>query len=417
MKILQINQCHYPRGGADKVYLNHIELLTKMGHDVAAFSTHNDRNVQSDFKDFFVETKDLRNVSIVDKVRSVIPYLYNYKALRKLRKLIKEFKPDIAHVHLFYANLSVSVLKVLSDEKVPILHTVHDYRLLCPVNTMLDNTGKICNKCAGKSVWPCVQKKCSENNLGQSIVVALEGAYWRNIISPVSLINQFHFVSEFCMKEHFKYYPEIAHNSVKLCNFAPLNAEVPVFSKKDRYYLYFGRLSYEKGLMTLIKAWSILPANMKLKIVGEGPVKSEVEFILKNKNLDNIELSGYKKGNELQDLVRNAMFVIVPSEWFENNPMTIIESYKLGTPAIGASIGGIPEIIESNKTGFVFKSGDVVDLAQNIKYADDLSDSAYRDMQMHCNRYAETNFSEESYYKSLISIYNKTINELKISKI
>jgi glycosyltransferase involved in cell wall biosynthesis len=413
MRILQINQCHYPRGGADIVYLNHIELLSKKGHEVATFSTLSAKNQSSEYSRFFTSSIELRKSKLSDKILNIPTYLYNQDAYNKVKELIKCFKPDIAHVHLFYANPSISVLKALSDEKIPVLHTVHDFKLLCPVSTRLDSSGKICNECVERSLISCVTKRCSEKKIGQSIVVSIEGKFWKSFLSPIPLINQFHFVSEFHMQEHIKYIPEIASRSTKLFNFAVSNSVEPNKSKSENFFLFFGRLSYEKGIMTLILAWSLLAPEMKLKIVGDGPQKEEIINFIRCNNLKNIELLGFKKGEELNNLIRNSFFVIVPSECYENNPMTIIESYMQGTPVIGASIGGIPEIVIPTKTGFVFKSGKYVELKNVIEKANIMSDVSYFEMQQNCKEFAVLNFSEDKYYEDLMLIYNKTINSVK----
>lgn len=413
MRILQINQCHYPRGGADVVYLNHIKLLKEKGHDVAEFSSVSEKDLSSDYSEFFVQSNDLRKASILKKISSIGPYLYNREAEKKLKELIKKFKPDVAHVHLFYGKLSVSTLKALSDEKIPTIHTVHDYKILCPVNTLLDSSQSLCNECVSGSVISCVKKKCSDDSLLQSAVVAAEALMWKKIIHPTKFINHYHFVSEFCKNEHEKYFPEISNKSTVIYNYSPVEFNLVKLDNYKKYFLYFGRLSHEKGVMTLLKSWLNLPDNFKLLVVGDGSIKNDLISFKESNNLKNVEFLGYKSGEDLCKLVSNALFVIVPSEWFENNPMTIIESYKLHTPVIGASIGGIPEIIIPEKTGFIFKSGDSDHLSQVIKKAWHLDKDAYDFMMTSCSGFFEENFSENNYYKSIIDVYKKTINSIK----
>jgi len=409
MKILQINQCHYPRGGADIVYLNHIKLLKEKGHDIAEFSAVDEKNLDSDYSEFFVKSSDLRKSSLLEKVLNIPSYLYNKEAEKKLKILIKNFKPDVAHVHLFYGKLSVSILKTLSDEKIPIVHTVHDYKILCPVNTLLDRNQSLCNQCVSGSAVSCIKKRCSDGSLLQSIMVAAEALIWKEFIHPIRFIDQYHFVSDFCKNEHEKYYPDLSNKSTKIYNYSPIKINFLKSKDYKKYFLYFGRLSREKGVMTLLKSWTRLSKKFKLLVVGDGHMKNDLIAYKELNKLNNVEFLGYKAGEDLYNLVGNALYVIVPSEWFENNPMTIIESYKLRTPVIGAAIGGIPEIIVSEKTGFTFRAGDSDSLSEIILKAEALDKNTYNSMMNNCSDFFEKNFSEKIYYESIINVYKTTI--------
>lgn len=411
MRILLINQCHYRRGGADIVYLSTIDLLRSYGHEVACFSTINDKNEATEYKKYFIESLDIRKASIIEKAKFIKPYLYNKLAYDNIKKLIEEFKPDVAHVHLFYATLSVSILEALSENHIPIVHTVHDYRLLCPVNSMLDMRKNTCELCGDGTPLYAIRKKCSEGKLSQSFVSSLEGMYWRRINSPVSKINHFHFVSEFCKNMHIKYLPEISEKSSVFYNFTDL---VYIDEKKhsDRYFLYYGRLSSEKGILTLVESWKMLSFDFKLLIVGEGSLSDKInEYVGKN-NLTNIKLIGYKKGEELYSIIRKAYFVIVPSECFENNPMTIIEANSLGVPVIGANIGGIPEIIKQNETGFIFEPNNVFELKDILIKANCLNSEEYSAFTRNAMKFAKDNFRKEHHYECLIKVYNEAIKKV-----
>jgi glycosyltransferase involved in cell wall biosynthesis len=174
-------------------------------------------------------------------------------------------------------------------------------------------------------------------------------------------------------------------------------------SKKGNYFVYYGRISREKGINTLIKAFQ--NSSINLKIIGTGPLLDEYT----NKKHQNIEFVGYKTGAELTELVSNASFIIVPSQWYENNPMTIVEGYSYGKPVIGANIGGIPEIIEDGKTGYLFESGNSDDLLSMVSKADSLSDKEYEKMSKNARQFAEDNFNPEIHYQQLMTIYKKVL--------
>ena len=409
MKILQINQCHYRRGGADIVYLNTINLLRERGHHVSEFSTINSLNENSSFEKYFVQNRDLRKDTLVNKIGSILPYFYNKEAYQKLRLLITNQPPDVAHIHLFYGSLSVSVLNALKDSKIPIVHTVHDYRLLCPVHSLMDSTNELCEECAKSSAISCIKKRCSDGKLTQSIIVSFEALYWKKINNPVSEIDTFHFVSNFCKRKHLEYLPQIEDKSRVFYNYSPIKINYE-HNLNMRYYLYYGRLSTEKGIKTLLQSWSHLPNRFKLKIVGTGYLADELIELSKILRMNNIEFLGFKNGAELYNLIKGARFIIVPSEWYENNPMAIVESFSLGKPVIGTNIGGITELINENETGFLCTPKSVEELKGKIEYAESLSDSEYENISNNCLEFAYRNFSEDQYYDKLISMYEDTIN-------
>ena len=181
---------------------------------------------------------------------------------------------------------------------------------------------------------------------------------------------------------------------------------------KEKYFLFLGRLSQEKGIITLMNAFKNRPQD-KLKIVGDGPLRNQLEAYKEQHGIKNIEFLGYKSGQELMDLKKNAYFVVVPSEWYENNPMAIIESYCEGVPAIGSRIGGIPEIINEGKTGYIFKPHNTTELTEKIAKASDLSAEVYQQMSDNAISFAHKDMSKESYYKRLLPFYEQLLNNKK----
>ena len=173
-----------------------------------------------------------------------------------------------------------------------------------------------------------------------------------------------------------------------------------------KYFLFFGRLSYEKGIKTLILAFRETP-QCRLKIAGTGPLEEELKEFVRENKMDNVEFLGYQSGEPLQKLVSNAYFIMVPSEWYENNPMTIIEGYAAGVPVIGAKIGGIPEIIEDGRTGYLFDSGNKEELVKMINRSNLLDDNEYWTMCDAALKFAKDHFSRDEYYPKLMSFFEK----------
>jgi glycosyltransferase involved in cell wall biosynthesis len=238
--------------------------------------------------------------------------------------------------------------------------------------------------------------------------------YYRNaFINPRKYIDGFMFVSNFSKNKHFEHEPRFRDcRCVTMYNFQDASVLANVddtIDTYDSYYLFYGRLSEEKGIKTLIQTMKQLP-NLKLKIVGTGPLEDELkQFCVENK-LGDVEFLGFKSGDELFDLVRRAKFTCVTSECWENNPMTIIESYTLRTPVIGAAIGGITEIIKDGETGYSFESGSVEDLSRAIGEAEALSQNEYNTMKSNAMQFATDNFGKESYYTKLMELYKSVIN-------
>ncbi|MFA5973144.1 MAG: glycosyltransferase [Lentimicrobiaceae bacterium] len=404
MKILQINNYHYVRGGADRVYLNTGKLLEDHNHEVLYFSSLNDENIETVYSEFFVPLSDKRNANFREKVIGTKDYLYNNSAYHNLNKLIEIHQPDIAHLHLYSAGLSTSILRSLRKHHIPIVQTVHDYRLLCPANSFLDSRNNICEKCKNKTYLQCALNKCSDGNFLYSSVAAMEAYTRKYFINPLDYIKQFIFVSNFAQNKHIEFDKRFEHKSSQMFNFTQLPEQYSKLNK-ERYFLYFGRLSREKGIQTLLRAAK--DANIKLKIAGRGPMQNDVaEYAQQDIN---VELLGHQSGNKLKKLIDEAFFIVVPSEWYENNPMTVIEAYALGKPVIGARIGGITEIVVESKTGYLFESRNSMDLTGVLKKAKDMTDKEYTQMSSEARKFAEINFSPERHYEKLMNIYTQCL--------
>jgi glycosyltransferase involved in cell wall biosynthesis len=309
---------------------------------------------------------------------------------------------------LYKGDLTPSIFLTLKKYKIPTVITLHDFGLLCPHNIHLDGKMNICERCISGSTLNCVIHKCNRNNLLLSTVSALEFQYQKLLFPPINVFDKIITVSEFSKNMHIKT-NRFNSKVTQIYNFAPLLDEGIPNSSKGNYLLFFGRLSDEKGIKTLIKAWSIRSRNSKLLIVGEGAL---YEFCKSEESKSsNIEVLGYKTGNELKDLISNSSFVIVPSECDENNPLAIVESYKLGKPVIGSNIGGIPELINENETGYLFELKNTVDLDSKICIAENISNNEYQIMSKNALLFAENNFAENHHYKKLIELYESVITE------
>ena len=406
MKILQINKYHYVKGGSETVFFNTIKLLEENGHEVHRFCLKDEQNLPCRDEPYFVDYPEMSSAGFFQQIKNSFSFFYNRKSKRKIEQLIKDIKPDIVHIHLLFNGISVSILPVLKKYNIPVVMSVHDYRLICPAYLFLDGNGQLCERCYKGTYLNCIKHKCHNNSRFSSAMLALD-MYFRNIFIPVSkYVSQFIFVSQFTYSKHLSYTKVFLERGYVLPNFVD---NIPIKSNKsypeEKYYLFYGRLSREKGLLTLIHVCRKL--NIKLKIVGKGPL-----FEYKDKiEAAHVEWLGFKSGAELYELVRNAYFVVVPSECYETFGLTVIESLFLGTPVIGANIGAISELITDNENGFLFEPGSIDHLSQTIAKANSLSPAVYLSMSESALKksllYSDTCF----YYNNLIKIYEQAITE------
>ncbi|MFH0926568.1 MAG: glycosyltransferase family 4 protein [bacterium] len=404
MKILLINKFLYPKGGDAVTTLNTGELLTKQGHEVTFWGMQHPLNPSYPYKDLFVSHVDFHNKNgIYQQLKTSFNILYSFEAKNKIEKLIKIKKPDIIHLHNFAHQISPSILNVFKKYSIPSVMTMHDYKLVCPSYTMLLN-GIPCEKCKKGNFYFCLVNKCTKNSCLKSLISTIELYLHHKILNIYGLVNTYISPSKFLkskceemgLKQKIEYLP----------NFVNAEEYKPSYNWSEGSILFFGRLSEEKGLFTLVEA--IKGLDIKLKIIGEGLIKETLEKRVKNKGIDNVQFLGYKTGEELKNEIRNSMFVVLPSEWYENNPRSVIEAFALGKPTIGAKIGGIPELVRDNQTGLTFEPGDSNDLRSKIECLFNSPEKIVA-MGKNARAFVEKELTAEKHYTKLIEIYKQAM--------
>lgn len=399
MKILLINQTFAYSGGANVVCLNTGRILEQHGHEVVYLSQKALNNETTSSDKYFYEGPK----NVVE--RFVFDY-YNWRSKRQLKRLVQTEKLDIAHLHEL-GNISDSILPLLKKYKIPVILTVHDYHLVCPVSHFLDKYGNACEKCIDKRYSRCFINSCYKGSRWKSFLLTTQFLFRKKFYSPFEYFSGVVFVSNFSKNkniEHDKRFGDINHKFIY--NSAIDHTNENSISRGE-YFIYFGRLSYEKGVEVLIKAFSEA-RGLKLKVVGSGPLENELKEISSNNT--NIEFTGFKSGKELSDLIIHSSFVIVPSICYENNPMAVVEAYSYGKPVIGADSGAIPEIVTSN-TGLLFKKNDVESLVNTLQVAESLDNEEYSSLSNGAKEFFKKHFSEEKYYTELMSFYNLVLNQ------
>lgn len=354
MNILIINKFLHPNGGSETYIFKLGQQLEALGHQVQYFGMEHEGRCVGNRVESYTTDMDFHGGSKLSKLTYPFKTIYSAEARKKLRLVLEDFQPDVCHVNNFNYQLTPSILLEIAawrkqaKKPCPIIYTAHDLQLVCPNHLCVNPvTDKICEKCLGGHYLNCLKGKCIHGSAAKSAVGMAEAIYWK-MRGTYKLIDTVICCSHF-LKTKLDTYPALRDKTVALHNFIDdVPWETP---KKQDYVLFFGRYSKEKGIETLLKVCKELP-EIPFVFAGSGPLEEQVNAV------SNIQNKGFQTGKDLQDLIRSARFAVVPSECNENCPFTVMESQQLGTPVLGADIGGIPELIEQSKTGRLFPSGD-----------------------------------------------------------
>ena len=407
MRILLANKFFYLKGGAETVFFQERHYLKNNGHKVIDFSMQHPGNFPSEYSDYFVSNVDYHGsfkadkISFLEKCRIASGFIHNKEAVKKLSALIEREKPQIAHLHNIYHQISPSIIPLLKNAGVKVVLTLHDYKLICPTYLMIDTRNAICNKCQGKKFVQATINRCQEGSVFKSLLLSIEG-YWHKWAKSYEKVDLFLSPSRFladllakCRVDGGRI--EILHNGIDINKY--VRSEVD-----GRYAIYFGRIAREKGVETLLQAHHLLLHKLELKVVGTGPLMGKLR-----EKYPEVEFTGYKKDQELKEIVNRASFVVVPSECYENCSMSVLESMAFGKPVIGSRIGGIPEQIEDGKNGFLFEMGNVGELAKKMTLlAEDKE--LRKEMGKAARKKLEREYSLQAHCSRLMEIYEELLH-------
>ena len=399
-KILSINNYHYRRGGSDVMYLDHAALMEEQGWRNGFFSMNHPQNLDTPWSKYFIDEIEFgHDYSLAKKLIMASKVVYSFEAQKKLKRLLQDYRPDVAHLHCIYHHLSPAIISTLHDARVPIVMTAHELKAICPAATMR-NSGGICERCKDGSVANILLNRCIKDSLALSALVAVETLVHKRLNTYKKYISRLILPSRFYLEKYLEWgWPR--EKLVHIPNFVDADNLIPE-CEPGSYFLYFGRLSVEKGLSTLIQAAKV--AKVPLKIVGAGPEVSKLKLLANSSNGD-IYFLGHRTGEDLYNIIRGAKAVVIPSEWYENAPLSILESYALGKPVIGARIGGIPELIVERKTGWSFSSGSILELAEVLTLVDQLSLYTLSEMGRQARFFVESKFSKDNYRNQILCVY------------
>lgn len=408
MRFLFLNNYHYLRGGAERIFFDEMNILRTNGHIVSSFSRAHSRNIPATFSSYFPIDIKTSSVEVSwNSLRTAKEVIWSAESKRALDKflLCKQF--DIAHAHNIYGRLTSSVLDLLRERSIPIVMTLHDYKLICPSYKLMFK-GRICEDCRQERFYMALRNRCHKNSLVASAVYAFE-SYYNAWFQKYRQNVTFFIAPSLFLKTKLVDFGWRADQIEHVPNFLALADYEPQFAP-GKYLLYLGRLSPEKGLLTVIHAFmKIRSRNIRLLIAGDGPMRNQLSRLATGD--PRIHLTGHLSGYVLKETTRNALAVVIPSEWYENAPVSVLEALAFGKPVIGSRIGGIPEMVDDKVNGFLFDPRNVADLQEKIEMILSMPTKRIYEMGKAARQKVEREYNAEVHYEGLMDIYRRALDK------
>lgn len=408
MKILIVNYRYFISGGPEKYMFNIKKILEDNGHEVIPFSIHSNRNLETEYSKYFVEPIGSRDAVYFEECKKtpkviwqmISRSIYSKEVEKSIRREIEEVKPDLVYIIHFVNKLSPSVIIGAKKMGIPIVLRLSDYFLLCPRFDFLYEK-KICEDCLTQGYKSCITKRCVKGSLFASVirVFSMKVHKMMNIYKNVDVfITPSMFLKKKLIANGFEEKRITCIPTFTLSK-AKTN-EVNV----GKYALYFGRITEEKGVETVIKAYEKLP-GYEVKIMGDDTTEEAVRLkqYVFDHGMKNVEFLGFKGGTELEEIIKGARFTLIPSIWYDNLPNTALESFQYSKPVIASNIGSLPELVVDGVNGYLFEAGNIEQLAEKIQLLD--NDVLVEKMGTNSYRRLEECFSPEAHYKTLMSVF------------
>lgn len=402
MKVLLVNKFHYKKGGSETYYFALAEALKEKGHEVIFFAMKDDeKNYPCEQDEYFVSNASVQG-GLKSKLNMIMHIAYSKEAYKKMKALLSKEKPDLVILNLVHKQITLSIIDAIKEfnENLPIFWTMHDLIAVCPAYTMLNGSNKVCEKCMDGTFKHCIKNKCIKGSTLMSYLSVYEAEYIRKK-KWYDKINLF-----ICPSEFYKRKLEEAHFTnnriITLRNPLPINTDYKWNDTNEGYILYFGRLSKEKGVKTLIDAVKNL--GYRLLILGTGPMETELREYAKD--YENIEFKGFQTGKALVDYIENSKCVVLPSEWYENGPYSAMEAMAAGKPLVVSDMGGLPELVEEGKNGYIYSIEEGANaLARCIEKIFTLTNEEYNEMIRYATNKAIDSFNPKMYVEMIEKYY------------
>ena len=414
MRILLVNYRYFISGGPEKYMFNIKKMLEDNGHEVIPFSIHSNKNIETEYSKYFVEPIGGRDATYFDEVKKtpksiwqmLTRSIYSREVEKAIKKEINDVKPDLVYIIHFVNKLSPSVITGAKKMGIPVVLRLSDYFLLCPRFDFVYDK-KLCEECLTKGYMTCIKKRCVKGSLFASTIRVFSMKVHK-AIKIYKYVDAFITPSEFLKKKLI----QNGFDASKITCIPTFTSSKTEIGKPQvgNYGLYFGRITEEKGVDTVVKAYEMMPERL-LKIMGDDTTDEAVRLkgYIEEKNIENIEFIGFKAGEELENVIKGARFTLIPSIWYDNLPNTALESFQYSKPVIASNIGSLPELVEDGINGYLFEPGNVYALINAVEKMD--NNEVVIRMGAESKARLEDKFAPQSHYNRLTRIFNELTNK------
>lgn len=401
MRVLIANKFFFRNGGSEVVMFQERDYLQKKGMDVVDFAMADARNLDSPYSAYFVtnQSYDQAKQSILQRITTAAKLIHSSEAVRKIGELIDRERPDIVHCHNIYHQLTPSIIGAAKRRNVPVVLTLHDYKTVCPIHSRL-RADHVCSDCLEGDFSNVVRHRCADGSLSKSAVLYAEAViqrYLGNYESVDIILAPSRFMAESVTKTRLRQERvQVLYNGID-------TESIPASTIDSNYILYVGRLSRQKGVQTLLEAHSKMAHGMEMVVVGTGPMEDELRARYRR-----ARFMGFLSGNALHKIIAEASVVVVPSEGYENCPMSVLEAMAAAKAVVACDIGGIPELVLNGKTGLLFSPGNHEQLRQCLQEI--MGNPGLRSQLGTAGRMrVEERFSVDEHNRKLMQIYKRLL--------
>ena len=410
MKIALVNYRYYVSGGPERYMFNIKDLLEKHGNTVFPFSIKSSKNVVSSFENDFIDTIDDQTYFAQSKkslkvvLKSFTRMFYSFEAKKKLGTFLDKYEPDLVYIIHYHNKISPSIIDAAKKRNIPVIHRISDFQYMCPNALFYNDKVGVCEDCLHKRRLSCIKNKCVMNSRVLS-AIKLGAKILHDFLGTTKKINAFVVPSEFTLKKLNEF--GIPKNKLyHIPTFFNLK-QTPDNISYEPYFLFVGRIEKQKGLQTLIDAFT--NTDLKLKIIGfsNNGYEEELKNSLNGKK-HQIEFLGRKTFGEIEQYLRTCLCTIVPSEWYDNFPNVILESFAYKKPVIATNFGSLPELVKDGETGLLFNYRDTNDLFQKCNELIAHPEQAI-EMGQNAYKHIETLYSAKEHYSQLMNIFQKVL--------
>lgn len=399
MKVLQINKFLYPKGGAETYLFQLAKALKAIGMEVEFWGMEDKKNIVKDTFNSFAKNISYQDKTFLEAFSNARRTIYSSENKKRISKILDVFQPDLVHLHNYNFQLTPSILPEIKKRGIKIVQTIHDSQMVCPYHRLYNFQKEIvCTKCVSGNFYNCINDKCFDGSFFKSLIGATESYYYHRLKYYEKYIDRFispsFFLADLIKKRiKNKEFEVIPNFTEKLMD---------ISGKEENFYLYYGRISNEKGILELIAEFKELP--LQLIIIGKG----EQEDVLKKhiENSSNIHFLGSKSGKELFKYVVEARYVIQPSKGLENCPMTVIEAFTYGTPVIAANHSGFKDLIRHKETGYLLNFNDQKNLKKQLLKIDQLPTDF---LKKNIEKFYQENLIKEIHISKILKVYQQVL--------